>query len=165
MPARCPIRTSLVLRSNGHRVAHVIPRKRQPVYTGAQVYQYLWNDYARHSPVERLWIIPIDAHGWALYDRPVEASVGGVSSVLVSIPDIMAIPLLAGAPGLIAVHNHPGGDAAPSQADYTTARRLRKAAATLDLVLYDDIIVTQDAYFSFREETHVLRRRRRPARG
>lgn len=120
----------------------------------------MW-EYARRSAGERLWIIPVDALGWSVFDRPIEVHVGGISEVIVSVPDVLAVVLVAAVPGFVAVHNHPSGNPNPSQADYKTARELRRAADACGLVFYDDVIVAAEDYFSFREETTVLGRRRR----
>lgn len=55
------------------------------------------------------------------------------------------------AAGLILVHNHPGGDTAPSPEDIRLTQTLAQAIVGLDLELCDHIIVTADSYFSFAE--------------
>jgi len=52
---------------------------------------------------------------------------------------------------LVLVHNHPDGDTTPSEADKTVTRALVLAGKTLDITLYDHVIVSQSGLFSFRE--------------
>ena len=59
--------------------------------------------------------------------------------------------LEAKASTLAFVHNHPDGGVTPSEFDKTLTRRLVLAAKTMDVAVYDHIIVSRDAYFSFRE--------------
>jgi len=56
------------------------------------------------------------------------------------------------------VHNHPSGDPAPSSADIQVTRRLREAAAAVDIELADHLILGAKSsdpagrgYYSFRE--------------
>jgi DNA repair protein RadC len=52
---------------------------------------------------------------------------------------------------LVFVHNHPNGDVTPSDFDKTVTRALNLAARTVGLTVYDHIVVSRDAYYSFRE--------------
>ena len=64
--------------------------------------------------------------------------------------------VVSSAYAVIVVHNHPSGDASPSQADHSLTRRLAEAAELLQIKLLDHIIVGAPAegnpgYFSFKE--------------
>src|SRR5260370_6307351 len=64
--------------------------------------------------------------------------------------------VVSSAYAVIVVHNHPSGDASPSQADHSLTRRLADAAELLLINLLDHIIVGAPAegnpgYFSFKE--------------
>lgn len=52
---------------------------------------------------------------------------------------------------LMFVHNHPDGDVTPSDFDKIITRSLVLAAKTLQIEVYDHIIVSKDEVFSFRE--------------
>src|SRR3546814_12927667 len=47
-----------------------------------------------------------------------------------------------GATGLILVHNHPSGDATPSENDIVATRRLSDLGRSLDIEIVDHIVVT-----------------------
>lgn len=64
---------------------------------------------------------------------------------------IMEIALAAKATTLVFVHNHPDGNVEPSEFDKTLTRGLVLAAKTMGIAVYDHIIVSKDAHFSFRE--------------
>ena len=56
------------------------------------------------------------------------------------------------AAALVVIHNHPGGDPSPSQADVDMTNRIRDALKLIEVALHDHIIVTPGAAFSFREK-------------
>ncbi len=51
---------------------------------------------------------------------------------------------------LVFAHNHPDGHVAPSDHDKTLTRALILAAKTLNITIYDHLIVSRDEVFSFR---------------
>jgi DNA repair protein RadC len=53
---------------------------------------------------------------------------------------------------IIFVHNHPSGDPTPSAVDRKLTRDLEAAAAALDIIVHDHIIIGRDAHFSGREK-------------
>lgn len=66
---------------------------------------------------------------------------GNVSSVEVDFRKILRRGLVINAAGFLLVHNHPSGDARPSEADIAVTCRLRRVSAELEMPLLDHIIV------------------------
>ena len=62
--------------------------------------------------------------------------------------EIVREALLHNATGLILVHNHPVGDAVPSEADHRTTKRIQELAAQLELRFLDHLLVGRDKVFS-----------------
>jgi DNA repair protein RadC len=61
----------------------------------------------------------------------------------------------------VLVHNHPSGDASPSEADIRLTRRLAERARILQINMLDHVIVGQPfegrpVYFSFKEASTML---------
>ena len=56
------------------------------------------------------------------------------------------------ATALILVHNHPSGDPTPSLADIEMTAAVRRAAAVLEIVLHDHLILGRGKWTSFRRE-------------
>jgi DNA repair protein RadC len=56
------------------------------------------------------------------------------------------------ATALILVHNHPSGDPTPSRADLDMTRQIQDAAAVLEIVVHDHLILGNGRYTSFRRE-------------
>ena len=53
---------------------------------------------------------------------------------------------------MVAVHNHPSGDPAPSAEDREVTRRLSRAGELLGIPLADHLVVGDGGWFSFREQ-------------
>jgi len=80
-----------------------------------------------------------------------EVAQGTVNQAAVFPRRVMEIALEARATTLVFAHNHPDGNVAPSDADKTLTRGLVLAAKTLGISVFDHLIVSRDAAFSFRE--------------
>ena len=85
-----------------------------------------------------------------------EISIGSVNESIAHPRDVFRPAVIAFAYAVIVVHNHPSGDASPSQADHSLTRRLAEAAELLQIKLLDHIIIGAPAegnpgYFSFKE--------------
>ncbi|MFA0960284.1 JAB domain-containing protein [Roseivirga sp. BDSF3-8] len=59
---------------------------------------------------------------------------------------------------IVLAHNHPSGSLTPSRQDIITTTSLEMGAAYLGLRIYDHIILTNDAYFSFRDNGHLIKK-------
>lgn len=77
---------------------------------------------------------------------------GTVDEAPIYVREIVKRALDLGAAGLVLVHNHPSGEASPSQSDLDLTRRLAAATRTVDVPLLDHMIVTSSCCFSFRAE-------------
>ena len=88
--------------------------------------------------------------------RVEEVSMGSVNESIAHPRDVFRPAVVSSAYAVIVVHNHPSGDASPSQADHSLTRRLAEAAELLQIKLLDHIIIGAPAdgspgYFSFKE--------------
>lgn len=81
--------------------------------------------------------------------RQEEISRGVVNSVGVDVRRVAEIALSYKAAACIAAHNHPDGDAFPSNEDREVTLQLRDALNLLGIPLLDHIIIGTDGYFSF----------------
>lgn len=88
--------------------------------------------------------------------RVEEVSSGSVNESIAHPRDVFRPAVISSAYAVIVVHNHPSGDASPSQTDHSLTRRLAEAAELLQIKLLDHIIVgapgdNSVGYFSFKE--------------
>jgi DNA repair protein RadC len=56
---------------------------------------------------------------------------------------------------IVALHNHPSGDPAPSEEDARITEQLKQGAKLLGLRLADHIVIGDNRYYSF-HENHTL---------
>lgn len=76
---------------------------------------------------------------------------GTLDSVMVHPREVFRAALLANAASLVAAHNHPSGDPAPSPDDIETTKRLAATGELLGIQLLDHIVVGDGRYYSFKE--------------
>lgn len=79
-----------------------------------------------------------------------ELSHGAVNQSICSTREIFQKVLLCNASSFVLAHNHPSGDALPSQEDFAAYRKIKEASQLMDLPIMDNIIVG-DNYYSFKE--------------
>lgn len=80
-------------------------------------------------------------------------SKGTVNASLMCPREIYIRALLSGAVHIILCHNHPSGNALPSNEDIRLTKRIKEAGELVGICLLDHIIIGggNDSYFSFRE--------------
>ena len=103
----------------------------------------------RHLKQEQLICAFFDSKNNFLGD--VVISKGAVNYAYVSPRDIFRYAFDYEAVMLILLHNHPSGDATPSEDDIRITRRIEKGAQILELHLVDHIIIGDNKYYSFKE--------------
>lgn len=103
----------------------------------------------RHSKQELLMCAFFDSKNNFLGD--VVVSKGAVNYAYVSPRDVFRYAFEYEAVMFILLHNHPSGDATPSDDDLRITRRIEKGAQILQLDFVDHIIIGDNQYFSFKE--------------
>ena len=73
-----------------------------------------------------------------------DLSFGGTNFAMLEPKDVLYEAVKAGAPKIIIVHNHPGGDPSPSKADIDVTRRIVTSAEMLGLEVLDHIIIAEE---------------------
>ena len=83
-----------------------------------------------------------------------KAAVGTVNECIVSMREIFKYAVLSNASYLLVFHNHPSGEAEPSEADIQMTERLREAGELMGIPVMDHIILGDREYVSFAERFH-----------
>jgi DNA repair protein RadC len=106
--------------------------------------------------VEKFWVLCLNRKNRLI--KCAEITSGTATSALAHPREVFREAVRASATAIIAAHNHPSGDPAPSSADVHVTRQLREAARTIDIALLDHVIVGSASadpagrgYYSFRE--------------
>lgn len=82
--------------------------------------------------------------------RRVTVSVGSLNASIVHPREVFKPAVLASAASIILVHNHPSGDAEPSEEDLSITRRLIHAGELLGIGVLDHVIVARRGTVSLR---------------
>lgn len=77
---------------------------------------------------------------------------GGMTGTVADPRLILKQALEEEATAIILSHNHPSGNIAPSRMDKEITYKIKEAAAYLDIVVADHIIVSNEGYYSFADE-------------
>ena len=81
-----------------------------------------------------------------------QLSRGSLTATPVHPREVYQVALLAGAAGIVLVHNHPSGDPTPSAEDVALTRRMTDAGHLLGVELLDHVIIGHGGqYASIRE--------------
>ena len=114
----------------------------------SSIAQY-YMEQLRHAKQEQLVCAFFDSKCNFLGDAVI--SKGSVNSAYVSPREIFRYAFEYEAVLIILLHNHPSGEAAPSEDDYRITKRVEKGADILQLQLVDHIIIGDNEYYSFKE--------------
>ena len=86
-----------------------------------------------------------------------DIATGGTNYVEVNIRDIASIAVKIGAPRVILIHNHPTGEAKPSDADIRYTAKLYVALEFFEVDLLDHVIIANEGYTSIYEYVQKMK--------
>ncbi|MBV9528174.1 JAB domain-containing protein [Sphingomonas sp.] len=99
------------------------------------------------SSRESLWVAHVDDEARCLH---VSRHDGDEQGTEFPLRDIIADAALHRSAGIVLAHNHPSGDARPSESDCRATRRLASAAEALDCAILDHLVFAGGECTSFR---------------
>ena len=102
---------------------------------------------------EHFMILSLNAKN-AIIDEHV-VFIGTLSQSLIHPREIFKRIVLMSASSFICLHNHPSGDASPSENDIEVTRHLNEIAQLFSIPLLDHIIIGKNDFFSFKEN-HII---------
>lgn len=86
---------------------------------------------------ETLWVAHVDEKACCLH---LSCHKGDETGAHFPLKTIIADAATHGSAGIVLAHNHPSGDARPSDSDFRATRRLATAAEALDCVVLDHLV-------------------------
>lgn len=125
-----------------------IPERRQ-ITCSKDIYE-LFHPLLCDLPTEEFWAIFLNQSS-KIIDKA-RISTGGITETSADIRSILREALLKRATSLILCHNHPSGNARPSNADNRLTDKVNQAARLMDITLCDHLIVCDGTYFSYADE-------------
>lgn len=121
-----------------------------------KVVEYMDGAFDEDPTVEWFFVILLDRKNHPI--GRVMVTKGTATASLCHPREVFKAAIISGASAIIAVHNHPSGDPAPSRADIQVTRQLREASKVLGINLLDHIIIgdkggdpQEFGYYSFNE--------------
>lgn len=131
----------------GRRVLYADPRQRPQMLTTDDLAAYLLPRYSA-CRVERFGVLLLDQKQRVI--RSTILSTGTIESSVSHPRDVFRAAMLGSASRVVVFHNHPSGDATPSECDKLVTRRLAMAGELMGMDVMDHIILAGRTYFSFR---------------
>ncbi len=101
-----------------------------------------------HEPVEQLRLLFLDRKNVLIADEVQQQ--GTVDHTPLYTREVVKRALELSASALIVVHNHPSGDATPSQGDIRMTKELREALEKIGIALHDHLVIGRHGHESFR---------------
>jgi DNA repair protein RadC len=103
---------------------------------------------------EHFWIIGLNTKNAIKFIDMV--SLGTLTASIVHPREVFRLAVNRGVASIIAGHNHPSGDPAPSRDDIAVTERLKKAGEILGIAVLDHVIIGSDGQFTSLKEQGIL---------
>lgn len=120
-------------------------REKRPLSAPAQAVDYL-RLCLRRQDRELFHVLFLDTRHHVVADETL--FFGTLNGATVHPRDVVKAALSHNASAVILAHNHPSGNAEPSQSDATLTRRLRDALDLVDIRVLDHLVIGDDDYVS-----------------
>ena len=127
-------------------------QERPDLGTATRIYNHM-HPLLQDCDVEEFWLMLLNQNYRLI--KKVRISHGGITEVAVDIRIIMREAVLANATIIAVCHNHPSGSLRPSAADNELTSTLQRACNIMRIHFLDHIIITDGAYFSYRESGRI----------
>lgn len=133
----------------GRRIESHLPDQSLKINTPTNVVRY-YQPILRSLKQEIFKVILLDSGNRII--RDVDITIGTLNASLVHPREVFKAAIDHLAAGIILLHNHPSGEAVPSQQDKTMTDQLVQAGRVMGIPVMDHLIITHSSYFSFANE-------------
>ncbi|MFA5872607.1 MAG: DNA repair protein RadC [Anaerolineales bacterium] len=99
---------------------------------------------------EEFWVLLLNRSNQIIDQKRI--SQGGISGTVTDVRLILNAAVERLASGIILAHNHPSGNLSPSDADLKITKKIKDAAALLDLTVLDHLIISDQGYLSMADD-------------
>lgn len=99
---------------------------------------------------EEFWVLLLNRSNQIIDQKRI--SQGGISGTVTDVRLILNAAVERLASGIILSHNHPSGNLSPSDADLKITKKIKDAAAFLDLSVLDHLILSEQGYLSMADD-------------
>jgi len=139
--------TLKVMQASGHRMLKQELMQQPILNSWARLMDYLAATMA-HEKNEQFRILFLNKKNEMIADEVQQR--GTVDHTPAYPREIMKRALELGATAIILCHNHPSGDATPSQADIDMTRAIKAAGEPFSIIIHDHVVVSRNGTKSFK---------------
>ena len=136
----------------GKRIAAMSARERLSIHRSDDIAKLFMEDL-RYERKEHFKSLLLSAKGDIISIEDI--SIGELSSTVVHPREVFSMAVRKSAAAVVFVHNHPSGDARPSQEDVETTSRLVDCGVLLGIKVLDHIIIGDGCFSSMREMGYI----------
>ena len=123
--------------------------ERQQISSSKDVFDIL-QPHLSDLSTEEFWAIFLNHQNKILYKTCLFR--GGIASSVADVRVIFKMALEHFSTQIIVAHNHPAGSLKPSKEDINMTQKIKEAGKLLEIDLLDHLILTQNKYYSFKDE-------------
>ena len=133
----------------GNRKSQQEVLERQQISSSKDAFEIL-QPHLSDLRTEEFWAIFLNHQNKILYKTCLFR--GGIASSVADVRVIFKTALEHFSTQIIVAHNHPAGSLKPSKEDISITQKIKEAGKLLDIELLDHLILTQNNFFSFKDE-------------
>ncbi|MBO6200891.1 MAG: DNA repair protein RadC [Chryseobacterium sp.] len=133
----------------GNRKSQQEVLERQQISSSQDAFEIL-QPHLSDLQTEEFWAIFLNHQNKILYKTCLFR--GGIASSVADVRVVFKTALEHFSTQIIVAHNHPAGSLKPSQEDINITQKIKDAGKLLDIDLLDHLILTQNKYYSFKDE-------------
>jgi DNA repair protein RadC len=123
---------------------------------GAQSVYRHFQSRLRDEKTEQFWLVMLDRKNRIIREEMI--SRGSLTNSLVHPREVFKAAISASAAAVVAVHNHPSGDPAPSMDDRGLTERLVDTGELVGIPVLDHVIIGENSFFSFADKGMLFKR-------
>ncbi|MBV6880263.1 DNA repair protein RadC [Epilithonimonas ginsengisoli] len=133
----------------GNRKSQQEVLERQQISSSQDAFEIL-QPHLSDLHTEEFWTIFLNHQNKILYKTCLFR--GGIASSVADVRVVFKTALEHFSTQIIIAHNHPAGSLKPSKEDINITQKIKDAGKLLDIDLLDHLILTQNKYYSFKDE-------------
>lgn len=123
--------------------------KKNRIQTSKDVFDIM-SPFLSDLPHEEFWALHLNRANALIEKRFVSS--GGIAGTVVDVKMIFKPAIENLASSLVLCHNHPSGNAKPSDADIKITKKIIEAGKLLEINTLDHIIICENSFYSFADE-------------
>ena len=112
----------------------------------------VYEDMKTEAKIDRECMWALHLNGQTQIIKKELVAMGAGNAAVVTSREVFRRAIIEGAISIMLVHNHPGGDPTPSQADIEICEKFKSAGNILGVRLTDFFVIAQSGYTSFADK-------------